>query len=547
MRDLFSAATLISAHPVPTAVLDPSLNIVAWNAAATRLLGWTAVEVLGRPCPALQLDSLCNSDRGFMGVEAEAKTRTGERIPVRVSVAPLEADAGWIAAISGEASRKDETAILLAPGERKVLEGRISILGEVDVLTGLATRTAFQQSAAAALSARGARPGGALLLIDLDRFKNVNESFGMDAGDAVLAESARRVSAVLPPGGVASRLGRDEFAAWIEAAEEAEAVVVAREVLEQLAAPFQIGGRSVRLTASVGISLASRESVSIDALLTDAERAMRRAKTEGIGLRIYEPAGDPLAGERLRLESDLRDALDRGELRLDFQPIVRLRDGRRMGAEALIRWTHAKMGPVSPARFIPIAEESGLILALDRWVVTAAVRQLGKWRKAGTDVWVTANISPRSLHDPDFPPRLQALFREFSVDPGRLILEITERVLADPERTLGVFRRLRELGVRIAVDDFGTGYSSLVYLQEFPLDILKVDQMFVRSVGQHEKGEAIARTVIALSHNLGVEALAEGVEEAAQAAWLKREGCDFAQGYHLGVPQKAAELSFPPQ
>ncbi|MBI2921103.1 MAG: EAL domain-containing protein [Planctomycetes bacterium] len=550
--------SILYATPLAAFSLDADQNVTAWNAAAERLFGWKELEVLGRPCPIVPEGRRTEEDgwrqdvmggAEFANAETTRLRRDGSEVAVAVSMAPIRTDGGAVSGILilfsdiSERRRSDESRASASTAQQRELEDRVVQASRVDPLTGLANRPMFLQKAGESVESaavRGSTP--ALLLLDLDRFKTVNDTLGHESGDRILVEVAERLRAIVRAEDTLARLGQDQYAILMVRSDEAEAVMLAREALEQLARPLHVSGHTIHLTASLGVALYPRDGETAEALLKNADRAMHRAKEEGIGLRFFDAAQDTQGPERLWIETDLRRALDRGKLTLVTQPIRRLADDRIVGAEALIRWVHPEKGPISPGRFIPIAEETGLIIPLDRWVVTSAVRQLSKWAKSRPGAWLTANISPRTLHDPDFPARVKALMAEFHADPSRLVLEITERVLADPGRTLEIIRRLREMGVRIAVDDFGTGYSSLVYLQEFPLDFLKVDQQFVRSIGAHEKGQAIARTVIALSHNLGVEALAEGIEEPAQLEWLRNEGCDFGQGYHLGMPVPAEEL-----
>jgi diguanylate cyclase (GGDEF)-like protein len=381
-----------------------------------------------------------------------------------------------------------------------------------------------------------------VLVIDLDNFKNVNDALGHQVGDRALQEATARLVRAVREHDTVARLGGDEFAVLCAAPVDlTEALRVAERVRAALDEPFPLDGRELGLSCSVGVKLAEADN-DASAVLRDADAALNRAKSSGRNcVHLFD---DALAGgalARLEMESDLRVAIPRRQLHLVFQPEVRIADGHIVAVETLVRWTHPGRGPVSPAEFIPLAEETGLIGELGRWVVEGAVRQAAAWCvRFGDDApMVSINISGVQFDDPSFVPELAALLDEVGVPPAKICAEITETTLiTDPETALAQALRLRELGVRLAIDDFGTGYSSLAYLRRYPLNYLKVDQSFVRGLGVHDGDEAVVRAVTELAHALGLEVIAEGVETADQRDFLREIGCGLGQGwlYSRGVP-----------
>jgi diguanylate cyclase (GGDEF)-like protein/PAS domain S-box-containing protein len=443
--------------------------------------------------------------------------------------------------------------------ERTELEARLAHQAFHDPLTGLANRALFRdrvEHALAALARAGAPPGGAagpgvaVLFLDLDNFKTVNDSLGHDAGDRLLRAASARLLAATRGCDTVARFGGDEFAVLLERVhDEADALVVAERIAAAMRAPVAVGAggveREAHVGASVGVAFAE-PAIAADELLRNADAAMYRAKADGKGrYAVFDPALVAAAAERMRLEADLAHALAAGEFAVAYQPIVTLGSGEVVSAEALLRWRHPERGPVSPARFIPLAEESGLIVELGRWVLFEACRAAAAWpaRPGGGAVGVGVNVSGRQLQDAAFPGEVRAALAESGLAPGRLTLEITEStIMRDTEATLAQLHALKALGVRLAIDDFGTGYSSLAYLQRFPVDVLKIDKAFVDGIARGGQDAALARTVIALGDTLSLRTVAEGVEDEAQRARLAAMGCELGQGYLFARPLDDAGL-----
>ena len=415
-----------------------------------------------------------------------------------------------------------------------------------DPLTGLANRALFRERVSHAL-VRSQRTNAtlAVLFIDLDDFKTVNDSLGHLVGDEMLVAVSDRLRNCLRPSDTAARLGGDEFAVLIEdLPSEIAATAVAERIVGVLDAPMDLAGRSVSTSASVGVAYGDR-SMSVSDVLRNADLAMYNAKNRGKSCyRVYEPEMHSAALQRLEVEASLRGAAERGELVVEFQPIYDTRTREMIEAEALVRWNHPERGLLGPAMFIPQAEESGIIEEIGEFVLRESIRHLAMWADSvGLErvPAVNVNLSPRQLLDRRLPERVSALLKEFFLPANKLVLEITESaIMSDPEASRVTLARLKDLGVSLAVDDFGTGYSSLAYLQRFPIDFLKIDGSFVRQMS-NDGGPSLVQAIAQLAHTLGLTAVAEGVETEEQLLEVTRLGCDLAQGYYLSrpVPPKA--------
>jgi diguanylate cyclase (GGDEF)-like protein len=421
------------------------------------------------------------------------------------------------------------------------------------MLTGLPSRSLFVRELDDALDRRGGSGAGevAVAFIDLDNFKVINDSLGHGAGDRLLATAADRLSGVLREGDVVARFGGDEFTVLMQAIEdEAHALRICERLAESLKPPFVLDGEQRFLTASIGLTLTGPREAAAAHLLRDADAAMYRAKEQGKSrCSVFDDALRAQAVERLDLESGLRHALDRGELRLMYQPEVDLASGRIVAVEALLRWAHPVHGLVSPAKFIPIAEQSGLIVPIGAWVMREACAAAAHWRRApaGRGLQVAVNLSPRQLGSVDLLDVVSEALSDADLEPSALCLEITETALmADMRSATEMLQRLKSLGVRLAIDDFGIGYSSLMHLKQLlPVDLLKIDKSFVDGVTESAEDHAIVEAVINLAAALGVEAIAEGVETSEQATELRSMSCGLAQGFHFArpvTPETIAEL-----
>jgi diguanylate cyclase (GGDEF)-like protein len=428
---------------------------------------------------------------------------------------------------------------------RKEAELGMRRLAHSDSLTGLANRLELAgriDQVVGDLSADS--PGIALLLLDLDGFKSVNDSFGHAIGDELLTMVARRVRGALRPSDIAARLGGDEFAVLIQGVNHEQAFDAGQRVLDAVSAPFVLSRSTVVISASIGLVHAADARGSQD-LMRDADVAMYRAKADGKNRIVsFEPAMQARVLRRLRLETELRRSVEDGDFVLYYQPLVDIDSGEAVGAEALIRWQHPTRGLLAPSEFIDVAEDTGLIVPLGRWVIEQATRDAAGWRSAlGEPLSVSVNLSPRQLHDPDLVVAAADAVEAAGMDPALLIIEITENLLLkDAELARSRLAALRELGMKIAVDDFGTGYSSLAYLDRYPIDILKIDRSFVVPLGDSPKSAALVRSIIDLAAALDIEAVAEGVENAEQLATLQALGGHLAQGYYFSEPQPLAEF-----
>ena len=426
--------------------------------------------------------------------------------------------------------------------QREMLERRLAFQASYDYLAGLANRTLFTDRLRQAL-ARAARRESeiAVLYLDLDNFKVINDSLGLEAGDELLVAVAGRLRECLRPEDTAARLGGDEFVVLLEdVAEAGDATRVAERVAEKLRASFALAGQEVFVTASIGIAYSDGTHRRLEDLLRGADLAMYRAKHAGKACHeVFEEAMNDLAHERLEMSNDLRRALEKGEFVVCYQPNVSLDTGEIVGFEALVRWEHPERGRISPAQFIPLTEETGMIIPIGRWVLRTACREAKRWHRlrGNAPPIVSVNLSARQFRDPGLVKEVAGVLRETGLEPGNLTLEITESVLMDDApSTAGTLQELKALGVRLAIDDFGTGYSSLSYLQRFPVDYLKIDRSFTDDLEQSVDDTVLVSGVVSLAQSLDLEVVAEGVETEKQVACLRDMGCKLAQGFYFFVP-----------
>jgi diguanylate cyclase (GGDEF)-like protein/PAS domain S-box-containing protein len=471
----------------------------------------------------------------FRDLTHRSITKSGKVIWQQVSGIPVRDAAGRLAGYRGTGA--DITA-------RKQAEERIQVLATRDALTGLPNRALLADRAGQAiLAAARSRGQLAVLLFDLDRFKLVNDSLGHQAGDALLRAVAERLQNTLRREDTLARLGGDEYVLlWDGLKSVQEAAVVAQRIQGVLQRPFTVEGRTLNVTASIGISIYPNDGRDFSGLLKSADTAMYHAKDSGRGaFRFFSPELNARAVERLTLESDLRGALARGELLLHWQPVVR--QGSIVGAEALVRWNHPQRGLLAPDAFIPAAEESGLIRAIGEWTLEHALSQIGAWQRAlPGEPWFALNVSALELAQGEaYVARLREALAAHGVPGARLELEVTERVLmAHLQENIETLKRIGELGVRLAIDDFGTGYSSLAYLRRLPIDKLKIDRGFLRELESNSGDAMIVETIAAMARGLGLQVAAEGVESEAQLRRLLAAGCVEWQG-HLYSPALEAQ------
>jgi len=531
------------------AVVNAAGVIEFANPALAELSGHTAPELHGiavqqllRPASAGAgfWDTLCGST-GSIGAEMtnlqmRAHTRSGAIIPVELKVSRMTLD--------GEPKL---TVVVRDVSERARSEERMWRLAHFDELSGLPNRLLFRQLLEQAMhDANRERKSIAVLFVDLDRFKLINDTAGHDSGDMVLRQVAGRLRQCLRESDLLSRFGGDEFATLLREIEDPEAArATAQRVLTAVAQPYEIKGETYHLSASVGISIYPGDSPDVTALLRNAELAMYRAKDQGKNnFQFHSPQMNARSLEYVVLERSLRRAIELGEFQVHFQPQIEIATGRIVGAEALLRWNLPEVGMIPPVKFIPLAEETGLIVPIGRLVLLRACVVAKALQDSGLrDFSVAVNLSPRQFNQSELVLDIIGILEDSGLPPKNLELEITESmVMANPERATAILRELRGIGVQLAIDDFGTGYSSLGYLKSFPVHTLKIDHSFIKDVPSDPDDVAITHAIIAMGHSLRLNVVAEGVETAEQLEFLREHGCDFMQGYLSGKPMPAEEL-----
>ncbi len=527
-------------------VTSPDGVIKVANLAACRLLGFSDEELLGKSIvfvlddserETFDLQHASNDTR-----EALVRNRQGQTIPVLLTGSPIAND-----------DPQFQGVIFVARNitDRKRAERRIRYLARYDALTKIPNRMQFQHLLQQAI-ARGNKQGTAvaLLYLDMDGFKEVNDTFGHSAGDRALEVLSERLTRIVPKEAVVGRLAGDEFAVFIDglpaAADNRGPIAhLARAVLDEVGAAYNVNQEEVFLTASIGIAISPRDASNVIDLIRNADAAMYASKQGGgNAFSFYAPEMNAAAVERLMLKSKLRRALERDEFVVRYQPKVDLRNGRIIGAEALLRWRIPGQGDISPSQFIPLAEETNLILEIGEWVLNRVCmdyrQMLDEIRNPGR---ISLNLSLKQLRQASFILRCRSVFRKHAVSPTAFELEITETTLmADKKRTLKLLDELYAMGLHLSIDDFGTGYSSLSALQQFPIGTLKIDQSFVRNVGEDENDATIVRTIIEMGRNLGMDVIAEGIESVKHLDFLRSRHCNFGQGRLFGETLTADDL-----
>jgi diguanylate cyclase (GGDEF)-like protein len=483
-----------------------------------------------------------------------------EHVPVIILTSSADADTKLQALELGAndflAKPVDQSELVLRVRNTLAAKAYQDQLQYYDRLTGLPNRRLFSERLAQALgTARRASDQCAVLHITLDRFRQINDTLGRTVGDTLLAAVAERIAKLATDdspvpeapekqGRLLARVGGDEFA-WLLSGRGsvAEGDRAARRLVSQLQEPFELDGRELFTSCSIGIAFYPDDGENAEALLASAGIALSHAEREGgNGIQFYNPSLNARSADRLELESQLRRALDRDELSLHYQPKVDIRTGRIVGAEALMRWQHPEMGNVPPNHFIPIAEESGLIAALGEWAIRSACRQGRAWQDAGVPLRVSVNLSAKQFHAGGIGETVRSALRDSGLEGSGLMLELTESmIMEDVQETSETLRAFKEMGLALSVDDFGTGYSSLSYLKRFPLDELKIDRSFVQGVPDDGDDAAIVTAIVGLTHSLGLKVVAEGVETPEQLAFLRDRGCDEFQGYLCSRPVAVEE------
>ena len=544
MRDLLENMELLAV------LKDAEGRVEFCNDAVLRLRGLSREEVLGRSwfevfVPAEEREQrreefLANLDAGaqesservMLGRDEKKRLVSWHFIPLRDELGNVMGSAGIGVDVTESRAAAD-----------KLLHDAFH-----DSLTGLPNRALFMDRLEHRLARQKRRPdlGFSVLFLDVDRFKVVNDSLGHVRGDELLVAIARRLQACLRPGDTVARLGGDEFTILLEdVASRADATKISDRIHDELGAPVNLQGQEVFTAVSIGIAHGTIDYVRPEEILRDADTALYRAKAQGRARSIeFDPSMHDRAVALLLLETDLRRALERNELRLHYQPVVSLKTGSITGAEALVRWMHPQRGLVPPGDFIPLAEETGLIVPIGAWVLREACRQAREWQeKLGANIDMGVNLSSKQFLQPDLVAQVAAVLQETGLSPRSLRLEITESVLMEKGVAVAdVMTELRAMGIRLDLDDFGTGYSSLSYLHQFPLDTLKIDRSFVARIGANAEGAEIVNTILALAASLDMEVVAEGVETAEQLGKLRELHCGYAQGYHLCRPVEGARF-----
>ncbi len=525
-------------------ITDSDSVILKVNDAFTKITGYSADEIVGCKPSVLKSDkhndafyqemwNAINSEEKWEG-EIWNKRKNGEVYPEWERITKVVDEAGNITNFI--ATFTDIT-------EKKKKEEHIHYLVHYDALTGLPNRPLFRNQLTNVL-ARSKRndQAGAILLMNIDRFKSINDSLGHDVGDELLIQFSKRLVQCIRKEDIVARLSADEFIVLMcelndekgKVAHTAE--IIALKMLENLATPMNIAGHELMITASIGVTMFPKDGNTVDSLIMQADTALYRAKESGLNnVQFFEPEMEKIAIKRMEIEYALRRAVLYGQLMVYYQPQIDINSDKIIGAESLLRWEHPTMGMVSPADFIPIAEDSGLIVDIGTWVLESACKQIKEWEDKGefnSLKHVAVNISARQFSQLDFVSTVISIIEQYQIAPCHLELELTESALVtNVDETRDKLKVLKDFGVCVSVDDFGTGYSSLAYLQKFPIDVLKIDQSFIKDLESDFSDKTIVKTIIAMAKTLDLHVIAEGVENDRQLAYIKQEGCDCFQGY----------------
>ena len=536
---------VVHASPLAIIVIDPDGMVQMWNPAAERIFGWSKEETLGHSLPIIPDDRknefVANREalvqgKRFVNTELRHQRKDGALIDTSVSTALLRNGEGGISGIM---------AFIADVTEQKRSEETISRMIYYDTLTDLPNRTFLRvRLQQAILAASYENQSAGLLLLNLDQFKEINNVLGPSRGDALLQQIGPRLRTVLKDSDLVARLGGDEFAVLLSETDREHAARVADEILKVLEKPFLVEAIPNVIEASIGIALSPEHGGNPDSLIQRADIAMYVAKERKSGYTVYSSEIDKYSPRRLALLGEFRDAMETNQLYLVYQPKIDLKTGRVTGVEALARWQHPKYGLIPPDQFIPIAELSGLMKPFTQWGAKIALDQCKTWHQEGRALNMAINLSVRNLEDDQFPDQIAGLLETCGVSPSHLELEIIESALmVDPRRAMEILKRLSNMGIRLSIDDFGTGYSSLGYLKRLPVNQLKIDKSFVMEMATSEEDAIIVRSTIELSHNLGLQVVAEGVETQEVLTRLIALGCDEAQGYFISRPIPVSDFN----
>ena len=544
------ASTVFEAASEGIVILDPTYKMLTVNQAFSRISGYDVAELVGRRVDELACSrdarrhfpiiqaSLAEHD-SWLGELVETR-KNGELYPQWLQLKVVRDDAAQVSHI---------VAFITDLSARRIVEARVRHLTHFDELTGLANRLLFKERLEEANQRvrQGTSRNLALLHIDLDRFKLLNDSLGPELADQVLQKIAERLTKALPEADTISRLSSDEFAVLFDAYGSLTSLArVATRLMGKLSRPIVVDGHELVVSASMGISLLPDGARDIAQLVSQANKAMQQAKHMGGGtFQFFSHSLQHSTLERLQLENQLRKAIRERKLSVFYQPKLCLKTGRLDAAEALVRWDHPELGSVSPSDFIALAEETGLIVLIGEFVLREACRQAAQWQQSGlAPIRVSVNLSGHQLRQGNLASLVRQVLEDTGLAPHCLELEITEsQLLENVDYVIATFQQLHELGVKLAIDDFGTGYSSLSYLKRFAVDYVKIDQTFIRGVGTCVEDDAITKAIIAMAHSLELKVVAEGVENEVQLAFLKEHQCDEVQGYLISSPTNAQAMA----
>jgi diguanylate cyclase (GGDEF)-like protein/PAS domain S-box-containing protein len=551
-REIRKFSKAIEQSPSSVLICDRKWTIEYANQKFSQLTGYDPESIKGKHPGTLSEDvnahresrQLWQSIRlqvqrvGVWQGEVNSARKNGERFWEQLIVTPIKDNNSEI---TGYLILGEDISI------RKRYEQQLLRQANYDILTGLPNRMlALDRLKLALAQARREDSLVGVMFLDLDNFKHINDTLGHDAGDNLLVEAARRVSSCLRGTSTVARLGGDEFLVVLPGLTDMDATIqVAQRILSTFEPPYILNNQEVFVTTSIGIAIFPNDSDNSGMLLQHADAAMYQAKNKGkSAYAVFTPEMTEVSHERLQMESLMRRAMDQQEFEVYFQPIVRTDTGQLAFAEALLRWNSPSLGMVMPDRFIPLAEETGLITPIGEWVLKQSCLAAMRWREqTGAKIGIAVNVSPRQFRDPQFVTTVMQTLEQSGLEPEQLELEITERLILDNTiETADILHELDRSGIRLSVDDFGTGYSALSYLKTYPFDTLKIDKSFIQDVVKEQDDASLVRAIITMAHSLGLLVIAEGVEEEAQTHFLEQEGCDFSQGYFYSRPMPESEF-----